>query len=278
MLLLTACLEMPADPAADTYIPVLAVSELELGQNRVPLGIIKNGTPINDPAVQPHLRLYYLDGDDKTTVQHEADAVYRGKGLPVGLYVAYPTFDQAGAWAVEVAIPQADGPPQVSRVRVEVLEESLVPGVGDAAPSAQQPTSNDGIALEQLTSDSEPEPAFYTMTIDAALADEKPLLLMFATPGYCKTAVCGPNMSIMKKLYADLADQMNFVHVEVYPYPFGDAFRRGEFVPTMQEWNLTTEPWTFLVDADGIIQAKYEGGLTFEELEPAVQQLIENEE
>jgi hypothetical protein len=41
----------------------------------------------------------------------------------------------------------------------------------------------------------------------------------------------------------------------------------------MTEWNLESEPWTFLVDAQGIIQAKYEGGLTFVELEPALKQL-----
>jgi hypothetical protein len=41
----------------------------------------------------------------------------------------------------------------------------------------------------------------------------------------------------------------------------------------MQEWNLRTEPWTYLVDSSGVIQARYEGGLTFAELEPALAQL-----
>lgn len=41
----------------------------------------------------------------------------------------------------------------------------------------------------------------------------------------------------------------------------------------MDEWRLQTEPWTFLVDAEGTIQAKYEGGITFAELEPALKQL-----
>jgi hypothetical protein len=45
----------------------------------------------------------------------------------------------------------------------------------------------------------------------------------------------------------------------------------------MDEWGLRTEPWTFLVDDAGIIQARYEGGITLAELEPALAQLAAGE-
>jgi hypothetical protein len=45
----------------------------------------------------------------------------------------------------------------------------------------------------------------------------------------------------------------------------------------MGEWGLRTEPWTFLVDGAGVIQARYEGGITFAELEPALEQLAAGE-
>jgi hypothetical protein len=41
----------------------------------------------------------------------------------------------------------------------------------------------------------------------------------------------------------------------------------------MNDWKLATEPWTFLVDGQGIIKQKYEGGITFSELEPALKTL-----
>jgi hypothetical protein len=261
--------------AQGKFIPLLAVSELEVGQNRLPIGILKDGTPINDPDMTLHLRFFYLDGDDKTAVQSETDTVYRGTGLPVGLYVAYPKLDRAGAWSVEVAIPQETGDPQTSRIRLEVLEEGTTPAIGSSALATQNLTMSDVDDLEHLTSDVEPDPDLYQMTIAEALATEQPLVVMFGTPGYCKTAVCAPNMQVLKSLKDEFQAQANFIHVEVYPYPFDVAFEEQRFVAAMQEWNLTTEPWTFLVDSEGVIRAKYEGGLTFDEMEPALRDVIE---
>jgi peroxiredoxin len=38
----------------------------------------------------------------------------------------------------------------------------------------------------------------------------------------------------------------------------------------VREWHLPSEPWTFLVDADGRIEAKFEGSLSVRELTQAV--------
>ena len=40
----------------------------------------------------------------------------------------------------------------------------------------------------------------------------------------------------------------------------------------VQEWNLPTEPWIFLVGADGLIKAKFEGAVSVDELERAVRE------
>jgi hypothetical protein len=111
------------------------------------------------------------------------------------------------------------------------------------------------------------------MTIADAINAGKPFVVSFATPGYCQTAVCAPNMAVLKQLKSEFGDQVNFIHVEVYPYPFGESFQQARTVDAMKEWNLRTEPWTFLVDRQGIIQARYEGGITFAELRPAIAQL-----
>ncbi len=38
----------------------------------------------------------------------------------------------------------------------------------------------------------------------------------------------------------------------------------------MREWKLETEPWTFLVGADGRIVERFEGAVSVRELEDAV--------
>ena len=261
--------------AAATLTPILAGSEMVVGQNRLPIGVVKSGTPINDPNLKLHLRFFYLEGPEteQTKVRSEADAVYRGQGLPFGLYVAYPTFDKAGTWGIEAQMSLAGGPPQASRFRIDVLEKPSTPAVGSPAIASKNLTQKDVRNVEQLTSDAKPDTDLYQMTIADAISAKKPFLVAFSTPGFCQTAVCGPNLEVIKKLKGELKGQVNFIHVEVYPYPFDESASQHKLVSTMTEWKLQSEPWTFLVDGQGIIQAKYEGGITFVEMEPALKQL-----
>lgn len=271
----SGCGRQAASPPAEAapIAPVIAASELVVGLNRLPFGLLQGGVPLNDPNLSLDVTLYYVGpGGDRTQPVTTTKAVYRGQGLPVGLYVAYANLDRAGGWEAEIAIPQADGV-QKSRIRLDVSERAFAPMVGDKAIPSRNLTAADVPALDQLTSDPRPDPDFYRMTIADAIASGKPFVVTFSTPSFCQTAVCAPNMSVLKQLKSEFGDRVNFIHVEVYPYPFGESFQQAKLVPAMQEWNLRTEPWTFLVDGNGVIQARYEGGITFDELRPAIAQL-----
>ncbi len=278
LLLLTACGQQFSPLAQPTaapspVVPVLAVSELALGPNRIVIGLLKDGTPLNDPTLELGMRFFYLDGPSPQQLAYESRARYRGEGLPFGLYVGYATFDQPGGWGLELTIPQAGGVATATRLRLDVLAEPSVPAVGEAAIPSQTLTVRDQPDLARLTSDPNPEPAFYQMSVAEAITARTPFLVAFSTPGYCQTAVCSPNQMVLKQLRQRYQGQINFIHVEVYPYPFGESFQAQRRVEAMGEWKLRTEPWTFLVDAEGIIQARYEGGITFAEMEPALAQL-----
>jgi hypothetical protein len=275
LVLLSGCGSAAPQPTASTgtLVPVIAVSELTTGVNRIAFGVLKDGTPINDPNLALGLKFYYLDGQEPNVVQGETEAAYRGEGLPFGLYVGYADLPQAGGWGVEVSVPQASGTPQVSKLRLDVLAQPQAPAVGSPAIASDNLTIRAQPDLAQLTSDPTPDPDLYQLTVGEAIAAQKPFLVAFSTPGYCQTAVCGPNMLVIKKLKDQFKAQVNFIHVEVYPYPFSEAFQNQRRVRAMAEWKLQTEPWTFLVDGNGIIQARYEGGITFSELEPALSQL-----
>jgi hypothetical protein len=272
---MTGCASQTATPtpAAAPIAPVIAASELVVGSNRLPFGLLQGGVPLNDPNLSLNVTFYYVGpGGDRAKPVMTAQAVYRGQGLPVGLYVAYATFDRAGGWEAEIDIPQATGS-QRSRIRLDVSERAFAPMVGDKAIPVHNLTAADVPSLDRLTSDPRPDPDFYRLTVAEALASGKPFVVSFATPGYCQTAVCAPNMAVLKQLKNEFGDRVNFIHIEVYPYPFGESFQQAKTVDAMHEWNLRTEPWTFLVDANGIIQARYEGGITFDELRPAIAQL-----
>lgn len=260
-------------PGGATMQVVLAASEVVVGTNRFPLGLIVQGTPANDPKIKIHLTFKNTKVDPEK-VRAQADAVYRGEGLPVGLYVAEVSFDQAGDWNMMAQVDKGDGQLiYLNPMRFTVLEKSVTPTVGSPAPPTDNLTVKTQPDLKKLTSDYDPDPALYQMTITEALAAKKPFVALFATPGFCQTATCGPNIQVVKKLQKEFGQQINFIHVEVYPYPFNEAFQERKVVKSMNDWKLTTEPWTFLVDGQGIIKRKYEGGITFTELEPALKSL-----
>jgi hypothetical protein len=252
--------------------PVLAVSELALGPNRLALGVLQNGTPVNDPELSLGLRFFRAGAANEAPLS-ESTAVYRGEGLPFGLYVGYVSFDQPGGWEVEISVPRAGRDPDVTRMRLDVLERPPTPTVGAQAVPSNNLTLAQEPELARITSDASPDADLYQLSVADALAARTPFLVSFSTPGYCQTAVCAPNMLVIKELKEQFGGQINFLHVEVYPYPFGESFQAGRRVEAMNEWGLRTEPWTFLVDAGGVIQARYEGGITFAELEPALTQL-----
>ena len=65
-------------------------------------------------------------------------------------------------------------------------------------------------------------------------------------------------------------ENVRFIHVEVYE---GNDPANG-YNRWMGEWTLPTEPWTFLVGADGKIVDRFEGTVSVDELETAVREKL----
>ena len=246
--------------------PVIATSELVVGPNRMALGLLENNVPINDAAqTTVKVRYYRLAGEQGTLVGEE-DARFYGENLGArGTFVAHPSFDTAGNWGMEIVAQRPNQQPLTLRTTVEVKERASAPKIGDPAPQSKTPTARDVSDLRTISSDADPDPRFYQLSVAEAVSSGKPSLILFATPGYCETAVCGPGVDVLGRLVDQFGDAINVVHVEVYQLPYA-----GKTVSVMQEWGLPSEPWLFLVDADGKIAGRYEGGITYQELEPDV--------
>jgi hypothetical protein len=185
-------------------------------------------------------------------------------GVNLGLYVTHVTFDSGGVWEVRVKGTEA-------RSSFNVGTESAVPDIGDPAPASATPTSATAADLADITTDPDPEPAFYELSVAEAVGSGSPSVIVFATPAFCQTAVCGPTVDITKAVAADHPD-VAFVHVE--PWDIEKA-RTGDLVPieAMTDWSLPTEPWVFVVDAEGRVAASFEGVVGQSELSEALDEL-----
>ena len=64
--------------------------------------------------------------------------------------------------------------------------------------------------------------------------------------------------------------------MEIYSNPdemHGDP-TKGLVAQAVTEWALPSEPWTFLVDGDGKVAAKFEAFTSLEELEDALLEVL----
>jgi hypothetical protein len=166
-------------------------------------------------------------------------------------------------------------------VTFPVAERPAVPAVGDAAPSVDSPTlAAVGGDPRKVSTDPDPDPKLYQLSIADALAAKKPFVLVFATPAFCQTAVCGPTLDVVKVVLSDFPT-LTAVHVEPYVLQERngslqavlDASGQFQTVHAVQVWNLPTEPYTFLVGADGKVAARFAGPLDPDELRAAIKAL-----
>ena len=269
----------PASPPTPSTEPetlrlALASSDLAVGTNRVVFGVIYDGVgPVSDADVV--ISTFYLPATGGQEGPMETvNAVFQAWPVsPRGVFTAQLQFDRPGEWGIGAVVTDGEGIERKASARVRVGESSATPAIGATAPRSVSKTLADVDGFSQITTDFEPDTDLYGMTIADALDADKPLLVVFSTPAYCQTATCGPQLGVVKELKAEYGDRMNFIHIEVYdnPHEIEGDLSKAVISPTAEEWGLPSEPWTFVVDGDGVIRAKFEAFTTRDELEAALQ-------
>ncbi|MFH1475751.1 MAG: hypothetical protein ABIG85_07820 [Chloroflexota bacterium] len=126
-----------------------------------------------------------------------------------------------------------------------------------------------------ISTDPRPDPSFYERSLDDVLVAKVPFLLAFITPAFCKSAQCGPTIDVVKT--AVNAAPIRVVAVEPYQLVYQDGrfqpvIRDGNFVPVeaANVYGIPTEPWLFVVGADGTIVESFEAIVGEQELVNAI--------
>jgi hypothetical protein len=178
-------------------------------------------------------------------------------GSALGVYVTRLDLPDAGAQEFVVVDGDRWGS---ALVNVVAPEDSSTVVPGDAAVAVATPTVDDDFGWQRLCTD-DPACGMHDVSLDAALDAGRPVVLLFATPAYCQTAVCGPAVATLERVRRsrDWGDSA-FVHVEIY----SDA---GETVTEpVEAWRLPTEPWVFAIDAQGRVVDRLDGPMVEAEL------------
>jgi len=184
-----------------------------------------------------------------------------------GLYVATVNLPEAATYQATI---DAEGLATAGPIGLVAAEDPPLIEPGERAPASETRTSEEFADLSIITSDSEPDPAMYELTVAEAVTGGSPSVIVFATPAFCVSQACGPLLDQVKALRADYPE-VGFVHVEIYEDLQVSSPDELTVVPATSEWGLPSEPWVFVIDADGVVSASFEGAASDAELTAAIE-------
>lgn len=208
---------------------------------------------------------------------------------PLSATYSAPSDTGQGVWFIRTGLEQTGFTEVVARsgedhgigtIQVVDPADSLVTGADDGTPlvpgaaavSVPTATTEDDLGQFALCTQ-DPPCGMHQTRLDQALGAGRPIVLMFATPQFCQTAVCGPSVATLDavRLDGDWGDTA-FIHSEIYAEePSGQQVANTPLVQAVSAWGLPSEPWLFTIRADGTIASRIDGPMP----EPIVRSLVQ---
>ncbi|HYG97280.1 MAG TPA: hypothetical protein VD741_09270 [Solirubrobacterales bacterium] len=253
---------------------------VDVGVNRLAFGVFTLGGEQVDDA---DIALYFASGPDepargpfparvdslKTPAPFRAKTTAEDSSAATSVYVV-PRFEveRRGELAM-VALIRRDGKLEATRPPSFVVGQyDAIPDVGDMAPRIHTPTADEVSDISEIETRIPPDSMHDTDFAD--VLGKEPILIVFATPQFCQTRVCGPTVDIVEEVKSRIGDRAAFIHMEV----FNDNDPAKGIRPQLRAFNLVTEPWAFIIDRNGRISARFEGAFGADELTKAMEEAL----
>ena len=279
----------PSEPIGD-YDAFPAASDFTEGINRFPFSF-RSSSGNRLPKAKVYVSFSHSD-DRQSEARPEVQATYhpiKNSGHhfhldgshhihtdDLGFYMVRSIeFDKAGVWQAKFTVRSADEKRiDVAPLVFLVRSESNIPKIGEAVPHSNNPTLSNKDDLSDITTHPNPNPKLYDVTISHALRTSRPLVVVFSTPAYCTSRLCGPVTDLAYAIYDRYSDVLDVIHIE--PFEVSTAKTKGRLTPTptLREWGLETEPWLFIIDKNGLVFDRFEGPIPPEFLEESIQSVI----
>jgi hypothetical protein len=262
-------------PAASTRLDVILDSTQHwIGENDVLLTAVDDeGRRLADGAVSILIELTSPSGRSIRAVP----AIERFATYGRRLYRARVPLDELGRWQVQVTT-QGEGLPGASSTVLDVWPDESTPALGERVPGGDTLTMRDARSmLHHISSDPEPLTAFYTWSLDEALLERQPTVLVFDSYAYRPNAACGGALGILHEVFIDYPGLV-IIHAEPWRMASDDEGMLridppdgpADLTEVATTWGVAEPPWVFVIDKDGRLQAKFSGVLGSDELRAAI--------
>jgi hypothetical protein len=255
-----------ADAEAAIYyarVPTVGPGARSKAGNKVPAG---KAQALEQPAIGPFpARIESLatepafQGKTTTEVPDVATVVYSTElNLPAeGDYRPAVMIKEKSGWSAKLL------------ASVKVGEYAKIPRPGDKAPSIETPTAKSvGGDLAKLSTRVPPDTQ--NKVNYAEVLGKEPILLLFATPKFCQSRVCGPVVDVAQQAQHEFEGKANFIHMEIY----NDNDPSRGVRPQVRRFHLPTEPWLFAINREGVVSAAIEGAFGTKLMDQTVEKVI----
>jgi hypothetical protein len=251
------------EAAGYTLAPVFYREQPAGVEVRLPLALADgSGVVVDAPPSQLPVRIGPADtgelGEPVVVERHD-------DGVPRPYFPLVTTFAEPGNWRI---VADVDGEP--AEVVLAARERSEVPAVavvGEALIPLATPTVDDARGVDPICTAQPPCP-LHEVSLDDAMAGDRAVALLVATPAYCQTAICGPVLDLLVDRQAKYADRVTMIHAEVYT---DDSARSATDV--VKAYGLVWEPSLFLATPDGTIVERLDYTYDAAELDRALSSL-----
>lgn len=191
---------------------------------------------------------------------------------PDAASVVYSTqvdFPSDGEWRI-AALIERDGEVKGTLLPSAVVGEfGKIPQPGQKAPKIHTPTADEvGGDLAQITTRIPPDTQNKVDYADAL--GKEPIVLLFATPQFCQSRVCGPVVDVAEQVKEEYGDEAAFIHMEI----FNDNDPGKGVRSQLRTFNLPSEPWLFTIDRQGRVSSVIEGAFGIDLLTRAVKKAV----
>jgi len=185
------------------------------------------------------------------------------------VYTTHVDFPSDGEWQIAALVRQNGELTATLLPSAVVGAYKSVPRVGQKAPLIHTPTPADvGGDLSKITTRIPPDTQ---NKVDyAEVLGKEPIVLLFATPQFCQSRVCGPVVDVAEQVKQLYGDKAAFIHMEIYKDNDPSKGVRSQ----VRAFHLPSEPWLFAIDRKGRIAAEIDGAFGVEELTRVVKKLV----
>lgn len=178
-----------------------------------------------------------------------------------GVYIAPQiAFDAAGTWEATATVEINGAEKKTLTAAFTVHATPVLPAPGQKAIPVDNPIIGaKGEPASAIDSRAQagakiPDPELHQITIREAMAEHRPILAVFGTPAYCESQFCGPMTDAVEALAKQYPDRAVYIHVEIYrKYASSGAVINKSAADWLYRNNDLTEPWLYLIGADGRI-------------------------